>query len=118
MISDGISEVLRAARDELRKGANQVEVMVSGGVASPYDSIDNKQYSMEELTAIGEEASPWNTYVAAHSYTPRLSQHAVECGVRTREHGNLIDAETADIMAKHIALLVPRLITYDAMDRN
>ena len=92
--------------------------MVSGGVASPYDPIDNKQYSTEELVAIVEEASAWNTYVAAHSYTPRSSQHAVECGVRTIEHGNLIDLETANAMAKHSAFLVPTLITYDAMDRN
>ena len=118
VIADGVSEVRRAAREELRKGANQVKVMVSGGVASPYDPIDNKQYSTEELMAIVEEASAWNTYVAAHSYTPRSSQHAVECGVRTIEHGNLIDVETANAMAKHNAFLVPTLITYDAMDRN
>ena len=118
VIADGVAEVRRAAREELRKGATQIKVMVSGGVASPYDPIDNKQYSTEELKAIVEEANSWNTYVAAHSYTPRSSQHAVECGVRTIEHGNLIDAETASSMAKHDAFLVPTLITYDAMDRN
>jgi len=118
VIADGVSEVRRAAREELRKGASQIKVMVSGGVASPYDPIDNKQYSTEELTAIVEEAASWNTYVAAHSYTPHASQHAVECGVRTIEHGNLIDVETAHSMARHDAFLVPTLITYDAMDRN
>ncbi len=118
VIADGISEVRRAAREELRKGAHQIKVMVSGGVASPYDPIDTKQYSTEELTAIVEEASAWNTYVAAHSYTSHATQHAVECGVRTIEHGNLIDAETARMMAKHGAYLVPTLIAYDALDRN
>ena len=118
VIADGISEVRRASREELRKGAHQIKVMVSGGVASPYDPIDSKQYSTEELTAIVDEASAWNTYVAAHSYTSHATQHAVECGVRTIEHGNLIDAETARMMAKHDAYLVPTLIAYDALDRN
>ena len=118
VIADGVSEVRKAAREELRKGAHQIKVMVSGGVASPYDPIDSKQYSSEELTAIVEEASAWNTYVAAHSYTSHATQHAVECGVRTIEHGNLIDAETARKMAKHGTYLVPTLIAYDALDRN
>ena len=118
VIADGVSEVRKAAREELRKGAHQIKVMVSGGVTSPYDPIDSKQYSSEELTAIVEEASAWNTYVAAHSYTSHATQHAVECGVRTIEHGNLIDAETARKMAKHGTYLVPTLIAYDALDRN
>ena len=56
-IADGVTEVRKAARDELRKGAAQIKVMVSGGVASPSDPIDNKQYSAEELRAIVEEAA-------------------------------------------------------------
>jgi|TARA_B110000881_G_C18605849_1_gene539893 imidazolonepropionase-like amidohydrolase len=117
IIADGISEVRRAAREELRKGANQIKVMVSGGVSSPYDPIDNKQYSEEELIAIVEEANSWNTYVAAHSYTSQSTQHAIKCGVRTIEHGNLIDKKTAIMMASKNVYLVPTLITYDALDR-
>lgn len=117
-IADGISEVRKAARDELRKGAHQIKVMVSGGVASPNDPIDNKQYSGEELRAIVEEAEAWNTYVAAHSYTPHSTRHAVECGVRTIEHGNLVDQATAQLMAEKDAFLVPTLVTYDALDRH
>ena len=116
-LADGVSEVRRAARDELRRGADHVKVMVSGGVASPTDPIDNTQYSGEELRAIVEEAAAWNTYVAAHSYTSRSTRLAVESGVRTIEHGNLVDRETAALMAAHGAFLVPTLICYAIMDR-
>ncbi len=117
-IADGITGVRQAARDELRMGASQIKVMVSGGVASPHDPIDNKQYSTEELRAIVEEAAAWNTYVAAHSYTSASTTHAVECGVRTIEHGNLIDETTARLMADRDVYLVPTLVAYDALERH
>ncbi len=69
-IADGVSECRRAARDELRKGATQIKIMASGGVASPYDPVWNLQYSKEEVRAIVEEAHAWRTYVMAHAYTP------------------------------------------------
>lgn len=116
-IADGITEVRRAARDELRKGADQIKVMASGGVASPTDPIDNTQYSLEELEAIVEEARAWNTYVMAHAYTPRAIMRSVRCGIRTIEHGNLIDDEAARLVAEHHAFVVPTLVTYDALGR-
>ena len=117
-IADGITGVRQAARDELRLGASQIKVMVSGGVASPHDPIDNRQYSEEELRAVVEEAAAWNTYVAAHSYTSASTTHAIECGVRTIEHGNLIDEATARLMAERDAYLVPTLVAYDALERR
>ena len=117
-IADGITGVRQAARDELRLGASQVKVMVSGGVASPHDPIDNRQYSKDELRAVVEEAAAWNTYVAAHSYTSASTTHAVECGVRTIEHGNLIDEATARLMAERDVYLVPTLVAYDALERR
>ena len=117
VIADGITEVRRAARNELRKGADFIKVMVSGGVASPTDPIDNAQYSLEELRAIVEEAAAWNTYVAAHAYTSHAAMNAVKSGIRTIEHGNLIDRATAELMAKSDAYLVPTLATYDILDK-
>ena len=116
-IADGVPEVRRAAREELRKGANQIKVMVSGGVASPNDPIDSKQYSAEELRAIVEEAESWNTYVAAHAYTAPAITHALECGARTIEHGNLIDKKAAKLAASKGAYVVPTLVAYRAMDK-
>ncbi len=81
-------------------------------MASPDDPIWNLQYSAEEMKAIVEEARSWRTYAMAHSYTAESTQRAVRAGVRSIEHGNLIDAETARLMKEHEAFLVPTLVTY------
>ncbi len=117
-IADGVPEVRKAAREALRQGVNQIKVMVSGGVASPNDPIDSRQYSAEELRALVDETDAWNTYTMAHAYTARAIIHAVSCGIRTIEHGNLIDAEAADLMREKGAFMVPTLVTYDALSRH
>lgn len=116
-IADGVSEVRRAARDELRKGATQIKIMASGGVASPRDPIWNLQYSEEEIRAIVWEAKSWRTYVMAHAYTAEAIRRCVEFGVRSIEHANLIDEETAALCAERGAFVVPTLATYSALDR-
>ena len=115
-VADGVDAVRRAAREELRLGAHQVKIMASGGVASPTDPIWNVQYSQEEMRAIVDEARGWRTYALAHAYTPEAITRAVQAGVRTIEHGNLIDAATAALMAEAGAFLVPTLVTYHAID--
>lgn len=115
-VADGVSAVRRAAREELRRGAHHVKIMASGGVASPSDPIWNLQYSREEMSAIVEEARSWRTYAMAHAYTPEAISRAISAGVRTIEHGNLIDAETAAQMHAAGAYLVPTLVTYYAID--
>jgi imidazolonepropionase-like amidohydrolase len=111
-VADGVGAVRRAAREELRRGASQVKIMASGGVASPNDPIWNVQYSEDEMRAIVEEAHGWRTYAMAHAYTPEAITRAVRAGVRTIEHGNLIDRPTADLMVERGAYLVPTLVTY------
>ena len=111
-IADGVSEVRRAVREQLRNGANQIKIMAGGGVASPSDPIDGTQYSLEEITAACEEAFAANTYVMAHAYSPRSITRAVQCGVRSIEHGNLLDEPAAKVMKAHGAYLVPTLATY------
>src|SRR5262249_36100114 len=100
---------------ELAKGATQIKVMASGGVVSPIDPIGSLGYSPEELRAIVGEADGWQTYVMAHAYTPRAIRRALEAGVRTIEHGNLIDEPTAEFAKKSGAFIVPTLITYDML---
>jgi len=114
-VVDGVDEVRKAVREELQMGAHQIKVMASGGVASPADPIYAFGYSLDELRAIVEEASARRTYVMAHAYTPEAIIRAVECGVRTIEHGNLVDAKAAAVMARHGAYAVPTLITYRAL---
>jgi imidazolonepropionase-like amidohydrolase len=116
-IADGVDECRRAARDELRKGATQIKIMASGGVASPYDPIWNLQYSDDEMRAIVEEARAWHTYVLAHAYTPEAIRRSIDNGVHSIEHANLIDAPTAAHVAAANGFVVPTLVTYDALYR-
>ena len=117
VIADGVPAVRQAAREELRKGATQIKIMASGGVASPSDPIWNLQYSEEEIRAIVWEAESWRTYVMAHAYTPEAIARCVAFGVRSIEHANLIDAPTAVACAAAGAFVVPTLVTYEALER-
>lgn len=117
-VVDGVAEVRRAARDELRKGATQIKIMASGGVASPSDPPWVLQFSEEEIRAAVWEARSWRTYVMAHAYTPEAIRRCIEYGVRSIEHGNLIDAQTAAYAAEQGAFVVPTLCTYDALHRH
>jgi imidazolonepropionase-like amidohydrolase len=114
-IADGDAEVRRAVREQIRNGANQIKIMAGGGVASPTDPIDGTQYSLAELAAICEEAEAANTYVMAHAYSPRAITRAVRAGVRSIEHGNLLDVDSARVMKEEGAFLVPTLVTYAAL---
>lgn len=114
-VADGVDGVRHAVRDELRKGAAQIKIMASGGVASPADRIDSTQYSLDEIRAIVEEARAQNTYVLAHAYTARAIRRAIDGGVRTIEHGNLVDDQTAMRMHELGVYAVPTLVTYEAL---
>lgn len=114
-VCDGVPEVRKAARDELRKGAHCIKVMASGGVSSPTDRLENTQFALDELKAAVEEAAACGTYVAAHAYTAPAIKRAVLAGVRSIEHGNGLDEEGAELMATHDAFLVPTLVTYQQL---
>jgi imidazolonepropionase-like amidohydrolase len=114
-IVDGVDAIRLAAREEIQKGATQIKIMASGGVASPNDPIHFLGYSEDEIRAVVAEAANAGTYVMAHAYTGRAIARAVRCGVRSIEHGNLVDAEAAQVMAEHGAIAVPTLATYEAL---
>jgi imidazolonepropionase-like amidohydrolase len=115
VLVDGPDAVRRAAREQLRGGSSAIKVMASGGVASPSDPIWLEAYTPEELEAAVEEAARWRTYVLAHAYTPGAIRRAVEAGVRSIEHGNLLDEPTAALLAERGTFLVPTLVTYWAI---
>jgi len=117
-VVDGVDALRRAVRERLRTGAHAIKIMASGGVISPTDPLTVPQYSPEEIAVVCEEAGRRGSYVAAHAYSAEAVTHAVTNGVRSVEHGNLIDAETARVMAERGAYLVPTLATYDAMNRR
>jgi imidazolonepropionase-like amidohydrolase len=114
-IADGVGEVRRAVREQVRTGANQIKIMAGGGISSPTDPLEGTQFSLEELRAAVEEAEAANLYAMAHAYSPRAVTRAVQAGVRSIEHGNLIDEATARVMREHGAYLVPTLSTYAAL---
>src|SRR5260221_4531874 len=117
-IADGVCEVRRAVREEMRQGCDQVKIMMSGGVASPYDPLDSLQFSVDEVTAAVEEARAFGRYVCAHAYTPEAITRAAHAGVRTIEHGNLIDDASAKLMAEKGMFLVANLVTYFEMKKH
>ena len=86
--------------------------MCSGGVASPYDPLDSLQFSEAEIAAATDEAKAFGRYVLAHAYTPEAITRAVNNGVRTIEHGNLVEAGDAQLMAAAGTFLVPTLSAY------
>jgi imidazolonepropionase-like amidohydrolase len=112
---DGLDQVRRAAREEMKGGADFIKIMANGGCASPTDPIHFLGFSVSELEAIVEEARMAGTYVSAHVYTKEAIRRCVEAGVHSLEHCNLIDAETAAFAASKGAVAVPTLVTYDKL---
>jgi len=113
--SDGVSEVLKSVREQMRQGADHIKIMMSGGVASPYDPLDSLQFSPAEVAAAVQEATAFGRYVCAHAYTPEAMTRAAHGGVRVIEHGNLIDDPTAKLMAEKGMFMVANLVAYYAM---
>ena len=112
-ICDGVAEVRKACREEIKQGAHLIKIMANGGVASPNDPIHFLGFSREEITAAVEEASNAGTYVSAHLYTDEAIRRAVECGVHSLEHCNLITEKTARFAADKGAIACPTLVTYE-----
>jgi imidazolonepropionase-like amidohydrolase len=112
-ICDGVEEVRAAAREEIKGGAEFIKIMGNGGVASPTDPISSLQFSREEIRAIVEEARNAQTYVAAHLYTDESIRRAVECGVHSIEHANLVSEDTANLMRQRGSVACPTLVAFE-----
>lgn len=115
MLADGPDAVRLATREQLRTGAHHVKIMAGGGVASPTDRVDSVQYSLAEMRAAVEEARDANRYVAAHAYTPAAITRAIEAGVRSIEHANLMDRASAEAIRDADAFVTMNLVTYWAL---
>jgi imidazolonepropionase-like amidohydrolase len=108
-VADGVPEVLKATRLNLRNGATQIKIMAGGGGSSRFDPIDTTQYSKEETCAIVEAAADWGTYVAAHTFNDRSVNRLLDCGVKTFEHSFFISEETMQRIAKEGGFVVPQM---------
>jgi imidazolonepropionase-like amidohydrolase len=118
VVADGVEEVRKAVRENIRTGADQIKVMASGGAMSPADELDTIQYSIEELRMAVQTAAAAGKYVLAHAYSATAVRNCVAAGVRSIEHGNLIDEPTAQLMAAAGTYLVPTLSTYELLHRE
>jgi imidazolonepropionase-like amidohydrolase len=114
-VADGADEVRKLVREQMRQGADQVKIMCSGGVASPYDPLDSLQFSEAEIAAATDEAKAFGRYVLAHAYTPEAITRAMTNGVRTIEHGNLIDDKSARLIKAKGGYMIANLVTYFSM---
>jgi imidazolonepropionase-like amidohydrolase len=114
-VVDGADEVRRATREQLRRGATQIKLLASGGIASPTDPFDSVQFSLAEIAAAVEVARGWDTYVLAHCHTSPAIDVALEAGVRSIEHASLLTEETAARMAKAGAFMVPTMQTLEML---
>ena len=112
VIADGVDEVRKAAREELRRGAAQIKLFASGGVVFPSEAHSTLyEYSEPELLAIVEEAKSRGTYVMAHVYTDEGIRRCLRAGVRSIEHGNFASEETIAMMSEYGAYLDPTFIS-------
>ena len=107
ILCDGVPEVLRAVRTNLRKNAKVIKVCASGGVMSEVDHPIHQQFSDEELRAIVDEAARAERVVAAHCHGKPGIMAALRAGVKTIEHGSFLDEESADLMLETGAVYVP-----------
>jgi imidazolonepropionase-like amidohydrolase len=116
-IVDSVDAVRRAARTQIRRGATQVKLMASGGVMSPIDPIESLQFTVEEMAAAVHEARAFGTYAMAHCHTSAAMNNALDAGVRSIEHGSILDEATAKKMAAQDAYLVPTLVIIELLSR-
>jgi len=100
MVADGVPEVMKRTREILRKGASQIKIAAGGGVSSPFDPVDVAEYTYEEIKAIVDVAETWNTYVCAHVFTDEAVQTSLRAGVKSIEHGFLIEKKETMQMIK------------------
>ena len=108
-VADGVAEVLKATRLNLRNGATQIKIMAGGGGSSRFDPIDTTQFSEAETCAVVEAAADWGTYVAAHVFNDRAVARLLKCGVRTFEHAFFINEDTMKAIAAAGGYVVPQM---------
>lgn len=115
ILVDGVDAVRRVCRTYIKEGASFIKLMANGGVSSPNDPIHSLQFSRAEIAAAVEEAGNAGLYVSAHVYTDAAIRRCVELGVRSLEHCNLIEAQTAALAAERGCIAVPTLVAYEAL---
>ncbi|HJY79756.1 MAG TPA: amidohydrolase family protein [Candidatus Binatia bacterium] len=115
-VCDGVPDVIKAARQQLKNGADWIKVMAGGGVMSPHDPLEAVQFTQDELRAAVGVAKSAGKEVMAHCHSPAAIRHAVLAGVRSIEHGTFITEELIELMAERGCALIPTLTVMNAFD--
>jgi imidazolonepropionase-like amidohydrolase len=117
MVVDGVDEVRRAAREQLRRGATQIKLFLSGGVTSPTDPLWMNGFTDAEITAAVEEAARWRSYVMAHAHTAEAAARCAQLGIRSIEHATMLTAEAVSAIHDHGTFVVPTLSPLASLKR-
>ncbi|WP_171208892.1 MULTISPECIES: amidohydrolase family protein [unclassified Ruegeria] len=99
-IADGPEQIRMAVRENLRRGATQIKVMVSGGVTSEFDPLHSLQYQADEIQMAVKTAEQWGTYVTCHVFTEQAIRNCIDNGAKTVEHIPFLTKEAAEIMVE------------------
>lgn len=116
-VADGIDEVRKAVRYQIKYGADLIKICATGGVLSEGDAVGATQYTYEEMKAIVDEAAKLDRKVAAHAHGTEGIKLAVRAGVASIEHGSFLDEEGAKMMAARGTFLVPTLMAGETVER-
>lgn len=108
-IVDGVDEMRKTVREEIKYGSDWIKILVSGAFMSAGDNPQNVHFSMEEFKVAMEEAGRRGVPVMAHAHSTEAINMAIELGARSIEHGSFLDDESIALFLKHDAYLVPTL---------
>ncbi len=107
--ADGFANCVKAARRELAFGADHLKIFITGGIAEKAEKLEEPQMSENEMRAVASVANSKGTYVAAHAGSSNPIQVAIRAGVRSIEHGYILDRETVRAMRENECYFVPTL---------
>lgn len=115
-VADGVDEVRKAVRYQVKYGADVIKICATGGVLSEGDAVGATQYTLDEMKAVVDEARKLDRKVAAHAHGTEGIKLAVQAGVASIEHGSFLDEEGARMMAQRGTYLVPTLSAGEASE--
>ena len=112
-IADGVDEMQKAVRNEIKNGADWIKLLVTGAFMSAGDNPQDVHFSIEELRASVAEAHRRQVPVMAHAHSTEGIKQAVLAGVRSIEHGTFLDDEAIEMMVENGTYLIPTIYLHE-----